>query len=70
MAYILSTYLALTHAKYITRHDTVVKVCEILFDLGLIEIVPPWHSLKLQLSMKQWRYRHIGMFRFIESFKN
>lgn len=46
MAHILSACPALAQTKYVARHDTVLKVLffEILFDLGLIETVPPWYS--------------------------
>ena len=51
MAHILPACPALAQTKYVARHDTVLKVLffEILFDLGLIDTVPPWYSpIKLQ----------------------
>lgn len=46
MAHILSACLALAQTKYLARHDDVLKVLffEIIFDLGLIDTVPPWYS--------------------------
>ena len=46
MAHILSACPALAQTKYVARHDAVLKVLflEILFDLGLIDTVPPWYS--------------------------
>ena len=45
MAHILCTCPALAQTKEVARHDTVLKVLffEILFDLGLIDTVPPWY---------------------------
>ena len=47
MAHILSACPALAQTKYVARHDTVLKILffEILFDLGLIDSVPPSYSL-------------------------
>ena len=46
MAHILSACPALAQTKYLARHDAVLKVLffEIIFDLGLIDSVPPWYS--------------------------
>ena len=46
MAHILSACHALAQTEYVARHDAVLKVLsfEILFDLGLIDTVPPWYS--------------------------
>ena len=46
MAHILSACPALAQTKYVARHNAVLKVLflEILFDLGLIDTVPPWYS--------------------------
>ena len=46
MAHILSACPALAKTKYVARHDAVLKVLffEILFDLRLIDTVPPWYS--------------------------
>ena len=46
MAHILSACPALAQTKYLARHDAVLKVLffEIIFDLGLIDTVPPWYS--------------------------
>ena len=46
MAHILSACPALAQTKYLARHDAVLKVLlfEILFDLDLIDTVPPWYS--------------------------
>lgn len=46
MGDILSASPALAQTKYVARHDAFF---EILFDLGLIDTVPPWYSsIKLQ----------------------
>ena len=46
MAHILSACPVLAQTKYLARHDTVLKVLffKIIFDLGLIDTVPPWYS--------------------------
>ncbi|PFX22610.1 putative RNA-directed DNA polymerase from transposon BS [Stylophora pistillata] len=48
MAHILPACPALAQTKYLARHDAVLKVLffEIIFDLGLIDTVPPsrWYS--------------------------
>ena len=46
MGHILVAFPALAWTKYVERHDAVLKVLffEILFDLGLIDIMPPWYS--------------------------
>ena len=46
LAHILSACPALAQTKYLSRHDAVLKVLffEIIFDLGLIDTVPPWYS--------------------------
>ena len=45
MAHILSACPALARTKYLARHDAVLKILffEIIFDLGLIDTVPPWY---------------------------
>ena len=46
MAHILSACPVLAQTKYLGRHDAILKVLifEIIFDLGLIDTVPPWYS--------------------------
>ena len=46
LAHILSACPALAQTKYLARHDAVLKVLffEIIFDMGLIDTMPPWHS--------------------------
>ena len=46
MAHLLSAFPTLAQTKYLARHDAVLKVLffEIIFDLGLIDTVPPWYS--------------------------
>ena len=46
MAQILSACPALAQTRYLARHDAVLKVLffEIIFNLGLIDTVPPWYS--------------------------
>ena len=51
MAHMLSACPTPAQTKYLARHDLVLKVLlfEILFDLSLIDTVPPWYSpIKLQ----------------------
>ena len=68
VAHILSACLALAQTKYVAKHDAVVKVLffEILFDLGLIDIVPPWYSpIKLQPvyeTAEVQAYRHAPVY--------
>ena len=73
MAHILSACPALVQTKYLARHDAVLKVLffEIICDLSLIDTIPPWYSpIKPQQSMKQQKYRCIGMFQYMESTKS
>ena len=46
MAHVLSACPALAQTKYLARHDAVLKVLffDIIEDLGLIEVSPPWYS--------------------------
>ena len=46
MAHILSGCSALAQSKYLSRHDSALKVLfyEMLHDLRLIDEVPPWYS--------------------------
>ena len=46
VAHILSGCGALAQSKYLSRHDSALKVLfyEMLHDLGLIDEVPPWYS--------------------------
>ena len=46
VAHVLSGCKALAQNKYLFRHNAVLKVLffEILRDLNLIEVVPPWYS--------------------------
>ena len=46
VAHITSGCDALTQSKYLSRHDSTLKVLfyEMLLDLGLIEKVPRWYS--------------------------
>ena len=46
VAHVLAGCTALAQNKYITRHNAAPKILffEILQDLGLAELVPPWYS--------------------------
>ena len=72
MAHILSACPALAQTKYLARHDAVLKVLffEIICDLGLIDTVPRGiHLSSHSQSMKQQKYRRIGMSRYMGSTK-
>ena len=72
MVQILSACPALAQIKYLARHDAVLKFLffEIIFDLCLIDTVPPWYSpVKPQSVYETAGYRRTGMFRYTESTK-